>query len=205
MDRLNEILSVYKYPLLLGLVGFVLIFSGTFSQLFSQKPEKEIPKESVISSEQSGEVIKVDIAGAVQTPGVFTLSKNARVEDLIKKAGGLNPQANAEFIAKQLNLSQKLNDGQKIYIPFQDEKTNGGVAGLSTSVGADLGVNSAAAQLRVNINTATQAQLEELPGIGPSTAQKIIAARPFSSIEELIQKKVVNKSVYEKVKDMVEI
>jgi DNA uptake protein ComE-like DNA-binding protein len=116
MDRLNEILSTYRYPMLLGLVGFVLIFSGSFSTMFhSQTENKPIPKESVVSNEQSGEVIKVDINGAVEKPGIFTLSKNARVDDLLKMAGGLKNDANAEFVAKQLNLSQKLNDGQKIY------------------------------------------------------------------------------------------
>ena len=204
MEKVNEVLNNYKYPLLLGLVGFVLIFSGSFSGMFTQSHEKPIPKESLVSNEQAGEVIKVDIAGAVEKPGIFTLSKNARVDDLLKMAGGIKSDANAEFVAKQLNLSQKLNDGQKIYIPYQGEKGFGSVAGATTSLTGEISGNLSAAS-KVNLNSSTQAQLEELPGIGPSTAQKIIASRPFSSVEELIQKKAVGKSVYDKIKELVDI
>jgi competence protein ComEA len=92
----------------------------------------------------------------------------------------------------------------KKYISHQGEKISGNVAGALTTLSGEKSGNLSAA-LKVNLNASTQAQIEELPGIGPSTAQKIISARPFSSIEELIQKKVVSKSVYDKIKEMVEI
>jgi competence protein ComEA len=198
MDRLNEILRIYKYPLLIGLVGFILLFSGTFSSLLPtpQAETKELPKESLTSTAEL--LIKVDIGGAVNKPGVYELQKDKRIDDLLKEAGGFTPDANAEFISKGLNLSQKLSDGQKIYIPFKGESAVSGIiAGVPI---AQVGIAG-----KINLNTAPQAALEELPGIGPSTASKIIAARPISSLNELVTKKVVGKATYDKIKDQLEI
>lgn len=89
-------------------------------------------------------------------------------------------------------MAQKISDGSKIYVPSQGENEanvqTGQVSGVST-------------QAKININTASQSELEALPGIGPVTASKIISDRPYQKIEELISKKVVSRSVYDKIKD----
>ena len=200
MERVNEILQSYKYPLLLGLVGAVLIFSGSISSklVTPQAESKQLPAESLSSSHA---LIKVDIAGAINKPGVYDLAKETRVDDLIKEAGGFHPEANAEFVAKQLNLSQKLADGQKIYIPFQGES----VAEVSTIQNGEITGNMGGVTQKININTGSQSQLEELPGIGPSTASKIIANRPYASLNDLLNKKSVGKATYDKIKDLIEI
>ena len=197
MDRLNEILQTYKYPALLGLVGSVLIISGSFNSFgFSTKPP-EIPKESIVSNTDTGELLKVDIGGAVEKPGLYTLPKNSRIDDLLKSAGGLLADVNTEFVAKQLNLSQKLIDGQKVYIPFQSESSTTAVLGTTN-------VNDSKDR-KINLNTSTQSEIETLPGVGPSTAQKIISSRPFTNVNELLQKKIVGKALFEKIKDDIEI
>jgi competence protein ComEA len=92
-----------------------------------------------------------------------------------------------------MNLASKLSEGQKIYIPklgeAKDTKTQ--VLGEADEVGL------------ININTASEAQLDTLSGVGPVTAQKIIKARPYTNINQLIDKKVVSQSVFTKIKDSI--
>lgn len=198
MERLNELLVSYKYPLLIGLVGSILIFSGSIVSVFSSPTEqtKEFPKESLTESSTAN--IKVDIAGAVQEPGVYELKKDTRIEELIKEAGGFKENVNAEYVSKSLNLSQKVSDSQKIYIPFKGEKNSiHAVAGASIALGTE--------NTKVNLNTATQSQLEELSGVGPSTSSKLIAGRPYQSPQDLLTKKIIGKATFEKIKDLIEI
>lgn len=191
MEEGKDLISQYKIPLILGLVGVVLV-AGSFISSNLSKPQSaaDFPKESIVDVNLSQ--IKVDIGGAVKNPGVYSFSRGERVEDVIAKAGGFAGNANSEYISKSLNLSQKISDGQKIYIPFEGE------SGLSQVAG--MGVPG-----KIGINSASSSQLEELPGVGPATAAKIIGARPYQSLEELLAKKALSKSVYEKVKDLVDL
>lgn len=190
---LNKI-EPFKIPLALSLIGLVLIAGGMlFSADNHRQPAKDFPQESLVSSKE----IQVDVSGAVKTPGVYRLSSEARVEEAVAAAGGLSDNANQEYVSKSLNLAQKLSDGLKIYVPFKGETAvppSGSVGQIAVS-GASTGP--------VNLNTATQAQLEALPGIGPVTANKIISGRPYSGVDELVNKKVLSKSVFEKIKDQV--
>ncbi len=197
MSQINEILTGYKYPLLIGLVGVMLLFSGSLGS-FSLLPEQklaEIPAESLTDVSQI--MIKVDIAGAVVKPGVYELKKETRVEELVGEAGGFHRNANPEFVSKSLNLSQKLSDSQKIYIPFKGESS-----GINTSESTVLTPETKG---KINVNTASQSVLEELPGVGPSTSSKIIAGRPYTSLNDLLSKKIVGKAVFEKIKDQIEL
>lgn len=189
MDEFKEKLESYKLPIGLILVGLVLIIGGLF---LNPQKTPEFPKESIV--ETPIKYMKIDISGSVVTPGVYELEEGSRVEDLIKKAGGLRHDANQDFVEKNINRAQKLVDGSKYYIPKTGESaptvnnfTSGGVvSGASTQV--------------ININTASQKELEELSGIGPVTASNIIQNRPFASIDDLINKKIVNKGTFEKIK-----
>lgn len=200
MDRVNELLSQYKIPLALSFVGLILIVGGVFSSgLFKHQPKltaDQFPKRSVIDSNSS--LIKVDISGAVKNPGVYSLASTDRIEDLVKKAGGFESSASAEYISKQLNLSQKISDGQKVYIPFEGESFD---SLSSLKVVGSTGVGSSI----VGINSGGLSELDTLPGVGPVTAQKIIDGRPYSEVNDLIIKKVVSKAVFEKIKDLVNV
>ena len=194
MDKVNDLLSQYKYALLASLVGIILIISGSASSLLTKPSQtSSIPPESILEAKDF-EMLKVDIAGAVVNPGVYELSKDKRIEDIIVEAGGFTNTVNKEYISKELNLSQKVSDGQKIYIPFEGETGKPVINGVSTTSSA-----------KVNINTATSSELEVLPGIGPSTASKIVASRPYSSIQDLLSKKVLGKATFEKLKDQIEL
>lgn len=202
MDRVNEKLNEYKVPLGLLLVGGVLLVGGLFSSDLVSPDEKsnEIPKESIVSDSELND-IKIDVAGAVNSPGVFTLSKESRIEDAVRMAGGFSEKVSREFVAKSLNLSQKVVDGQKLYIPFEGEAT--GITGTTSTTGSRVAGVSATG--KIGLNSAGQSQLEELPGVGPVTAGKIIDGRPYEKVEQLLEKKAVSKKVYSEILDLVDL
>lgn len=176
-------------PIALSIIGIVLIIGGIFtSGIRSQKP-KSFPQQSLVKSE--GNQISIDVSGSVNMPGVYKISEGARIEDAIRAAGGFTDNADKEYISKSINLAQKVSDGSKIYVPSEGEQIN--TANLSV-----MGVTS---QGKININTASSAELEALPGVGTVTAGKIIAGRPYQEVSGLVSKKVIGNSLYEKVKE----
>ncbi len=191
-EFLVNLIDKYKLPLALSILGLVLIAGGVFASGITKAKPKDFPKESMV---QPQKLISVDVSGAVKTPGVYQLSDTSRIEDAVKAAGGFSEKANQEYISKSLNLAQKLSDGSKVYVPFEGEQVSppvsGQVAGATT-------VNS-----QVNINTASEFELDSLAGVGPVTASKIISGRPYASADELISKKIVSKAMFDKIKDQV--
>lgn len=193
---LLELLGRFKIPIALSLVGLVLILGGLFTQSIKNNKDSHFAKESIVESKK---LIQVDVSGAVVKVGVYQLTEGARVEDAIKAAGGFSPSANKEYISRNLNMAQKLSDGSKIYVPAEGETLSGGLSGQSGVVAGS------EAKSMVNINTASQAELEALPAVGPVTASKIISDRPYQNPEDLLNKKVVSKAVFEKIKDSITI
>jgi competence protein ComEA len=189
-----EKIEQYKVPIALSLVGVVLIVGGVFASGLNKPKQEKFPQESIVESVKK---ISVDVSGAVSMPGVYKLKEGDRVEEAISASGGFSDQANKEYIAKSLNMAAKLADGAKIYVPFIGDHTPSS-AGIS-------GVAGVSSQAQININTASQSELESLSGVGPVTASKIISGRPYQSPDELLSKKVVGKATYEKIKDMVTV
>lgn len=133
--------------------------------------------------------ILVDVAGAVVRPGLHRLRQGDRVGDAIEAAGGFAPRADLDAASQALNLALPLQDGAKVLVP---------------QLRADGGPAPAAADGRVDINRADQAELESLRGIGPVTAGKIIdarRARRFGSVRELRTRGLVGESVFADIKD----
>jgi competence protein ComEA len=159
------------------------------------------PNESLPSSPADLIELIVDVQGAVLRPGLQRLPDGARVGDAIAAAGGYGPQLDIRAAAERLNLAERLSDGSKIYVPTRGDPTPPAAAPLTPAGGA-----SGTTAGLIDVNTAGQAQLETLPGIGPVTAGKIIAAReeqPFTSIDELLGRKVVGPATFEKIKPLV--
>lgn len=196
LEKFKETLSFYKIPLIFGLIGAFLLGGA----LILWQSNKESAKITFIQeTEQDSVKIKIDIEGAVVNPGVYELVSSARVQDLLIAAGGLSAVADREWLNKNLNLAAKLVDGGKIYIPQIGEVKSGrgeGGQGGGIIAGANL-------QTTVNINNATLDELDRLPGIGPVTAQKIIENRPYQTTEEILSRKIVGKSTFEKIKDKI--
>lgn len=137
----------------------------------------------------SGEVV-VHVTGAVSTPGVYTLPSDARVDDAVRAAG-----ATAEADLSQLNLAQKLADGQKITVPAIGSASTSAGEGTTTTP-ADASSDGAL----VNINTASLEELETLPSIGEVRAQAIITYREtnggFRTIEELQEVSGIGEKIF---------
>lgn len=195
LGGLREFIDKFKIPLGLSLVGLVLIIGGVFASNLNGRSQQEFPRESIVESQK---LISVDVSGAVQKPGVHKLKDGARIEDAITSAGGFSEKANSEYISKYLNLAQKLSDGSKIYVPFEGETPLRPASPDFAGQGVVAGQQS-----KININIASQSELEALPGIGPVTASKIISDRPYQKIEDLLNKKIVNKSTFEKIKNSI--
>lgn len=139
----------------------------------------------------------VDVEGAVVDPGVHEVAAGARVADAIAAAGGYSTEVDIAAAAGALNLAEHLTDGQKIHVPARGE-----VASLPDDA---TGAPGSAPNGPIDINHATSTELESLPGIGPVTAGKIIAARPFGSIEELDTRDVVGPSTLAKIRDLITV
>ncbi|MBC7326098.1 MAG: helix-hairpin-helix domain-containing protein, partial [Moorella sp. (in: Bacteria)] len=151
--------------------------------------------------------IQVHVAGAVQRPGVYELPAGARVNEAVSLAG-LLPEANANA----LNLAAPLNDGQQVIVPRQGETAgladagSQPVPGTTGSTGAG-GV--ASSRGKVNINTAGLAELDTLPGIGPTLAQRILDYRrekgPFRTIEDLQNVSGIGPQKFADLKDLITV
>jgi competence protein ComEA len=149
--------------------------------------------------------IAVDIAGAVNRPGVYYLPQPARLNDLLEKAEGLSEQANHVYVSRSLNLAKTLSDQDKIYIPSLGEEA----PEFSNNQGQIARVQNSADILSegplLNINSASKAELEDLPGIGQITAEKIIEGRPYSSVEELSNNGILKPNVFSDIKAKISI
>lgn len=184
------------FPLFFGVCGLTLFVYGLMQLFTSSIPPDEIVFESEkdTSATSSGNLV-VDVSGAVEKPGVYTLSTDSRVQDAIIAAGGLGQDANREWVSTRINLALKLKDGLKIYIPKIGESN------LQNSQSSVLGNSQDTNQ--ININSASQTQLDSLSGIGSVTSSKIIGGRPYTTIEELVEKKILKQSVFDKIKDQI--
>jgi len=124
------------------------------------------------------DALMVHVAGAVASPGVIEAQPGDRVEDVIAAAGGSLPGADLESV----NLALRVRDEDLVRVPFEGEAATAGL---------------------VDLNSATQAELEALPGIGPVRAQAIIAARPLASPDDLETRAIVPASVWEGIRTLV--
>jgi competence protein ComEA len=185
-------------PLSLGILGMIFFAYGLIGLFSASKSSSEdIIFEASSSVKQNSEIntILVDVEGAVVKPGVYKLPQESRIQDGLVAASGLSAKADRSYLAKNMNLAMKLTDGSKIYIPIVGEVV-GGISAPSASSGV-------AVDALVNINTSSESQLDALPGVGPVTAQKIIAGRPYNSVNDLLSKKVVGTKVFDQIKDKI--
>lgn len=152
---------------------------------YGTEPEKE-------------ETVFVYICGAVNTPGVYELDKDARVFEAIRSAGGMTDEAAPDAI----NQARVVSDGEQIYVPTAEEAESQGTGGEGT-------VTESAVDDKVNINTAGKDELMTLTGIGEAKAGSILRYREengrFESIEELMEIEGIKEGVFNKIKDDITI
>ena len=163
------------------------------------------PDDPVTVGGAGPNLIVVEIAGAVRRPGVFHLPAGSRVGDLIEAAGGYGPRIDAGRASHELNLAAKLADGDHVAVPSRDEAAS---STSSTAGGASPEGDGASGAGPLDLNRATQAELEALPGIGPVTAAKIVTSRDeqaFTAVDDLRARKLVGAKTFDKLKDLVSV
>jgi competence protein ComEA len=160
-------------------------------------------------------VIWVDVAGAVARPGLYSLQDGARVAAALEKAGGVRAKADRAAV----NLAAKLTDGQQVFVPSRGSLASGaagasgaaaasGGAGESPAGGSAAGASAGGGSgARISLSTATQAQLEQLDGIGPALAQRIIEYREqhggFKSADQLQEVSGIGEKRFQALKDSI--
>lgn len=173
---------------------------------------------AVTSKAAQAKTVRVQVSGAVLEPGIYDVPASCRVEEAIAAAGGLTENADSE----RVNLVRKVRDGMQIRVPVQkaartsrtQRKSAQATAGYgasttkkSSSTRAGTEKNNSAVQ-RVRINSASAAELQQLPGIGPALAQRIVETRNsgrFSSAEDLLRVPGIGKAKLAKLRDYVEV
>jgi competence protein ComEA len=161
-------------------------------------PEEALPRAhpAAATSITSADVV-VHAAGAVRSPGLYHLPVGARVDDLLRAAGGATTDADLD----RINLAAPLTDGSRVYVPRVGEAAPPVASGGS---GAD-----ASSSGPLDLNTATLEQLDALPGVGPATAKAIIDARSkrgrFTSVDDLLSVRGIGPAKLEAIRDLVSV
>lgn len=199
------------------------IITGLIS---SNDKEKPLAGSSLLQSVQGAvtskaaqaKTVRVQVSGAVLEPGIYDVPASCRVEEAIAAAGGLTENADSE----RVNLVRKVRDGMQIRVPVQkaartsrtQRKSAQAKSGLGESASkkygsakADSGRNSSMIQ-RVRINSASAGELQQLPGIGPALAKRIVETRSrgrFNSADDLLRVPGIGKAKLAKLRDYVEV
>lgn len=184
-------------------------------------PVSSLPQSAqgaVTSKAVQAKTVRVQVSGAVLEPGIYDVPASCRVEEAITAAGGLTENADSE----RVNLVRKVRDGMQIRVPVQkaartsrtqrkNAQAKSGLgesaSGKSGSVKAGSGRNNSIMQ-SVRINSASADELQQLPGIGPALAQRIIETRSggrFNSVEDLLRVPGIGKAKLAKLRDYVEV
>ena len=229
METLKDSLQQKRIYLLLG-IGILILIISIFSYYLKMKNKENVIEDDIVALTKQDEVVETvsfDIKGQVKNPGVYQLDKNATVMDAIKKSGGLTENADTTY----LNLSRKIKD-EMVIIVYSKEEIADMKAGKENVVVVEGKcecpkiTNDACLKEEevitnkkeetkesttvtgpINLNTATQEELDSLPGIGPSKALDIIAYRKehqgFKTIEELKNVKGIGDATFNKLKDKI--
>lgn len=211
-ERIFEFIK--KNLLFVGLIffGVILMLIGLFQYLASKNDTSDIEftsnpqitKTADIKGVSTSNMISVDVEGKVLHPGVYTLTEGSRIKDALIAAGGLASSADRVYISKHVNQAQKIVDGGKIYIPAVGEIQTTNISVDTNTVEMS---NSSASTVEsngmININTASESELDALPKVGPVTTKKIISSRPYSNINELVSKKVLGQKTFEEIKEKI--
>jgi len=173
------------------LVAVLAVAAGTLVLVVRARIPAPVPVEVVEATPEPPPppLIVVDVEGAVARPGVVRLASGARVADALAVAGGMTPDADPAA----LNKAAALRDGARVYVPRYGETPPAG------SIGSE-------SERKVDINHASAAELESLPGIGPSTAARIVRAREqraFTKVEELQTRGLLTARVLSDIRDLV--
>ncbi|MFA1711616.1 helix-hairpin-helix domain-containing protein [Peribacillus frigoritolerans] len=165
---------------------------------------KEAEMEQSVNEATEPEIIKVDVKGAVKSPGIFTAQAGDRVIDLISSAGGFTEKADTD----KVNFAQIIEDQMVIYVPEIGEEDKGNLENIQVGTPGDAVTKGPSGGL-VNLNTATQEDLQTLTRIGPSKANAILEYREtvgkFKEVDELKQVTGIGDKTFERLRDSISV
>ncbi|MBW1605448.1 helix-hairpin-helix domain-containing protein [Lactobacillus sp. Sy-1] len=230
MNRIKELIDTYRYYIIGGALAVMLILAGVLlfggnhsapndnvnqlaesgvanSGSMSESSSVTTLTSSGSSSSPDGKMV-VDIKGAVKDPGIYKVGTDTRVSDLVELAGGFTKAADH----KNVNLAQRLNDQQVVYIPLKGEvKGNVHLSNSqpSQTTSSDSISNSGDDNGKININTADKEKLQTITGIGEKKAENIISYREqkgaFKSIEDIKNADGIGDKMFENMKDSITV
>jgi len=209
-------LKKYLAEIILLTVALVITFAALV--LYAKNSQENTDQEITTNNQPEqtlSEKIFIDVSGAVKKPNVYEISFGARLKDVVDKADGLSEEADKMFFNRNFNLARIVIDQEKIYVPsvmeinsgifIQNQRTLDYVSPVTGIINNTPTTDTPTNNQLINLNSATIEELDQLPGVGQTIANKIITGRPYATLEELLTKKVVNKSVYEKIKGLISI
>jgi competence protein ComEA len=175
--------------LVLMLAGLVLVAGIALPRLSASGPRPIVFREG--SALAPGTPIRVHVAGAVVAPGVYELREGDRITEALAAAGGPSGDADLE----QVNLARRVRDGEQVLVP---PKSGARVTAVPLAPGQTL-----------DLNSATEAQLDQLPGIGEAYSRRIVDSRkvdgPFKSVDDLLTRRVLPAAVLQQIRDFVSV
>ncbi len=172
--------------------------------LNEENSENENKENEEIAKNLSNEDKKVYISGEVKTPGVYDIKDGDRLDDLVKRAGGLTAKADINSI----NLAMRLEDQMKIYIPNIDENQNINNDNNNLAIGEVSTINTKSQNNKIDLNSATKEELMTLPNIGEKRAQAILDYRQenkFQKIEDIKNVSGIGEKYFEAMKDLITV
>lgn len=202
LNKKQKTIMVIIIAIMLAVIGYYIINKTEkydYSELEKTSNAEEQEDEE---KDKEEEKIIIHITGEVEEGGVIELEKGARISDAIEEAGGTTEEADLSNV----NLAYSLSDGQKIKIPNINEENKETI--VEEKAGEDIIIEgNKSEEEKININKATQTEIETLPGIGPSTALKIINYKKehgkFNNIEEIKNVPGIGESKFENIKEYI--
>jgi competence protein ComEA len=190
-------------PYIAMLFLFLLVLGGTIWALRRPEPAALTIITPTPRPTPTTALVIVDVRGAVAKPGVYTLTAGSRVQDALAQAGDVLPNAET----RALNLARRVNDGEQIYVPTIGEATVPPPAVSGKNVQSNAATKTPIG--KINLNTATLEELDALPGIGPSIAQRIIDFRTqngaFEKIDDVKKVRGIGDALFSSIKDMITV
>ncbi len=215
-----EFLKQRKVVIIIGILVTILVGWKLFdSKNFDEVNSNEILVSNLKNNEKEKnedkeeEMMAIHVTGEVKNPGVVKVKQGSRIEDIIEAAGGLTENADITNV----NLAFEVEDGMKIRIPSNDEgnENEGNIIEQYITQDSGKGIivredkSSENLSLVININTANETELEQLPGIGASIAGRIIDYRnkngKFKAIEDIKNVTGIGETKFEKIKDLIKV
>lgn len=170
---------------------------------FSSSEENQLPEGNTVEEDARPKVMYNDIKGSVKEPGIYSFSSEERVYDVLKRAGGLLEEADSD----RINFSAKIEDQQVLYIPAVGEEPPEHLNQSASPEGKQSTADTEPS--KININTASPSELQQIPGIGSVKAQEIIRFREengsFQKVEDLQEISGIGEKTVEKLKNFVTI